>query len=146
MNPFACSAHFFVASVLCFPNVSRVNAEVVNAGAGSYLRGLPEGAKGPPAVIYKTSEVRGAMPTNDWWSSLAWVPLSDAMFPHPLAVRAVEGGLRVWYPGAAIVANEAAIVGGGGEDLLLGHSTVEKFSEARVAGWSDWLVTAQIRR
>ena len=119
-------------------------AEVVKAGAGSYLQGLPDGAKGPPAVIYKTDDVRGAMPTNDWWSSLAWVPLSDSMFPHPLAVQAVEGGLRVWYPGAAIAASNAAIMGGGGEDIVLGHSSVEKFSEARVAGWSDWFVSARM--
>ncbi len=131
-------------SVLLVLATSLHAADVVKAGAGSYLRGLPDGAKGPPATIFKTDEVRGAMPTNDWWSSIAWVPLSDAMFPHPLAVRAVEGGLRVWYPGAAIVASNAAIMGGGGEDILLGHSAVEKFSEARVAGWSDWFVTAQM--
>src|SRR5688572_17871287 len=88
-----------VASFLSFSCIILSAAEVVKAGAGSYLRGLPEGAKGPPAVIYRTENVRVPMPTNDWWSSLAWVPLSDAMFPHPLAVRAVEGGLRVWSPG-----------------------------------------------
>ena len=133
-----------VPSVLLVLSTGLHAADVVKAGVGSYLRGLPDGAKGPPAIIFKTDEVRGAMPTNDWWSSLVWVPLSDAMFPHPLAVRAVEGGLRVWYPGAAIVASNAAIMGGGGEDILLGHSAVEKFSEARVAGWSDWFVTAQM--
>ncbi len=119
-------------------------AEIVKAGAGSYLRGLPEGANGPPATIYKTEDVRGAMPTNDWWSSLAWMPLSDVMYPHPLAIRAVEGGLRVSYPGATITANQAAIMGSGGDELFLRHSAVEKFSEARVAGWSDWFVTAQM--
>lgn len=115
-----------------------------SAGAGSYWDGLPAGAKGPPEKIYRTEEVRGAMPTNDWWSSLAWLPLSETMFPHPLAVKAVEGGLRVAYPGAALVAGPVAIMGGGGEDLLLGHSGVERFAEARVAGWSDWFVTAQM--
>ena len=46
------------------------------------------------------------MPTNDWWSSLAWKPF--ALFPHPLAVKAEPGGLRVAYPGANITANKAA--------------------------------------
>lgn len=119
-------------------------AEVVKAGAGSYLNGLPAGVKGPPEMIYKTGDVKGPMPTNDWWSSLAWMPLSDSMFPHPLAVKAVESGLRIWYPGSAIGASEAAIMGGGGEDLVIGHSAVAEFSEARVAGWSDWFVTAQM--
>lgn len=133
---------FLSLSLLTFHPLTA--AEVVKAGAGSYLNGLPEGAKGPPEMIYKTDEVKGPMPTNDWWSSLAWMPLSESMFPHPLAVKAVEGGLRVWYPGSAIAASEAAIMGGGGEDLVLGHSAVAKFTEARVAGWSDWFVTAQM--
>ncbi len=136
-----------VVAVLPFSMGAASTVEVVKAGAGSYLRGLPEGAKGPPSIIYKTEEVRGPMPSNDWWSSLAWVPLSDVMYAHPLALKAVEGGLRVYYPGANITANNAAIFGfmpGGGDDLVLGHSAIEKFSEARVAGWSDWFVTAQM--
>jgi len=85
------------------------------------------------------------MPTNRWWSSLAWVPLSDTMYPHPLAVRAEKSGLRVAYPGPDITANKDAIMGvmpGGGEDLVIGHSGVENFAEARVEAFSDWFVTA----
>jgi endoglucanase Acf2 len=119
---------------------------IVPVGAGSYLDGLPDGAKGPPAVVYRTENLQGPMPTSDWWSSLAWVPFSEPMYPHPLAVRAVETGLRVAYPGPGITANHAAIfgfLGGGSDDLVLGHSAVEKFAEARVAGFGDWFVTAQ---
>ncbi len=86
------------------------------------------------------------MPTNDWWSSLAWSPLSFAMYPHPLAVCAVPGGLRVAYPGANITANQAAIFGfmggDGPDDFVIGHSGVETFAEARVDGFSDWFVSA----
>ncbi len=106
---------------LCWAWASGAGAAepvIRSAGAGSYWEGLPPGAKGPPGLIYRTEEARGAMPTNDWWSSLAWLPLSETMFPHPLAVKAVEGGLRVAYPGAALVAGAVAIMGGGGEDLL----------------------------
>ena len=119
-------------------------AAVRSMGAGSYWHGLPPAVKGPPALIYRTEEADGPMPSNDWWSSLAWLPLSETMFPHPLAVKAVEGGLRVAYPGAALVAGRVAIMGGGGEDVLLGHSMVERFADARVAGWSDWFVTVQM--
>jgi endoglucanase Acf2 len=122
-------------------------AEVVKAGAGSYLEGLPAGAKGPPGEIYRTEEVKQPMPTNDWWSSLAWVPLSEAMYPHPLAVQVIPGGLHVFYPGPGITANKSAIFGflpAGWDDMILGHSAVELFKEGRVAGWSDWFVTAQI--
>ncbi len=123
-------------------------AEVVKAGAGSYLDALPPGVKGPQPQIYKTPDLKGPTPTNDWWSSLAWVKFSDVMYPHPLAVKCVESGLRVYYPGANITANNSAIfgfmAGNGPDDLILGHSAVEKFPDASVAGFSDWFVTAQM--
>ncbi len=130
----------------CAINAVASQADIVRVGAGGYLAAPPKDAKRPPERIYRTEDFRGPMPTNDWWSSLAWVPLSDAMYPHPLAVRAVDGGLRVYYPGPKITANNAAIFGfmpGGGDDLVLGHSKVAKFPEARVAAASDWFVTAQ---
>ena len=120
-------------------------AEIVKAGAGSYSTQLPKGAKTAPATIFRTAQVAGPMPTNDWWSSLAWIPLSDTMYPHPLAVRAVGGGLRVYYPGGNITANNAAIFGfmpGGADDFTIGHSEVPEFAEARVDGFSDWFVDA----
>ncbi len=115
---------------------------VVRVGAGSYTTQLPAGAKTPPEKIYRTANAKGSMPTNDWWSSLAWEPLSSAMFPHPLGIKAVAGGLQVNYPGANMAASQAAIMGGGGVDLTLGLVTVEKFPEARVDGFSDWFVSA----
>jgi endoglucanase Acf2 len=145
LRPLAFSATMRPLVLVTFLSAACLHAaDLVPAGAGSYLHGLPDGAKGPPRMIYKTADVQGAMPTNDWWSSLAWVPLSDAMFPHPLAMKATEGGLRVWNPGAGIAASKAAIMGAGGEDLVLGHSAIDTFTEARVAGWSDWFVTAQM--
>src|SRR5262245_34345563 len=91
--------------------VSTAASDIVKVGAGSYTTSLPDGAKTPPENIYRTSNVKGPMPTNDWWSSLAWVPLSDTMYPHPLAIRAVESGLRVYLPGPNITANKSAIFG-----------------------------------
>ena len=120
-------------------------ADVVPVGPGSYSTQLPEGAKAPPAEIFRTANVPGPMPTNDWWSSLAWVPLSDVMYPHPLAVRAIASGLRVYFPGGNLTANKSAIFGfmaGETDDFTIGHSAVEKFAEARVDGFSHWFVDA----
>ena len=119
--------------------------DLVRVGAGSYTTRAPEGAKLPPATIFRTAPATGPIPTNRWWSSLAWTPLSDAMYPHPLALRAVERGLRVAYPGAHITANKAAIMGAmpsGGDDFIIGHAAQEKFPEARVDAFSDWFVSA----
>ncbi|MEA3211643.1 MAG: hypothetical protein QOE70_4700 [Chthoniobacter sp.] len=117
--------------------------DIVKVGAGSYTTKLPEGAKAPQSTIYRTAKVTGPMPTNDWWSSLAWKPFGDAMFPHPLAVKAEPGGLRVAYPGANITANQSGIFGampGKPDDFTIGHSGVAQFPEARVDGYSDWFV------
>jgi endoglucanase Acf2 len=42
----------------------------------------------PQTKIYKTERVKGPMPTNDWWSSIAWRPYSGALYPHPIAAKA----------------------------------------------------------
>lgn len=132
--------------VLCaLPALAPNKQEPVQVGLGTYTTVLPAGAKRPQDSIYRTSAMKGPMPTNDWWSSLSWMPLSDTMFPHPLAVRAVEGGLRVFYPGARLTANEQGIFGmnpAGNGDLVIGHSGVSKFSEARADAASDWFVSA----
>jgi endoglucanase Acf2 len=73
------------------------------------------------------------------------MPFSDTMYPHPLAIRTVKGGLRVYSPGPNITANSAAIFGimpGETDDFVIGHSGVAKFSESRVDGFSDWFVSA----
>src|SRR5262245_21695584 len=115
--------------------------DIVRVGAGSYTTRPLAGTRQPPAGIYRTAALKGPMPTNDWWSSIAWKPFSDAMYPHPLAIRTVPGGLRVFSPGPNITANKAAIFGimtGETDDFVIGHSQVAKFTESRVDGFSDW--------
>ena len=141
---------FFTALGVLFSGVATGRSEAqetIRLGAGSIAAEIPIGANGPPEMIYRTESAEGPMPTNDWWSSLAWLPFSERHYPHPLAMTAEKGGLRVYYPGWNITANEAAIFGfmsgDGANDLTLGHTTVEQFPDARVAGWSDWFVDVQ---
>lgn len=56
------------------------------------------GYQPPQPHVYKTDRVTGPIPTNDWWSSLAWGPFSGAMYPHPLVIRVGPDGLNVAYP------------------------------------------------
>jgi endoglucanase Acf2 len=118
----------------------------VRLGAGSYLTTLPPGAKEPPATVYKTDAVRGPIPTNDWWSSLAWLPYSEPMYAHPLVLRAEPEGLRVFHPASFGVSRNAILgVMPGGKskaDLVLGHAGQPRFPDARLDGFSDWFVTA----
>ena len=121
---------------------------VVKEGAGSYTTVLPKGAKTPPETIYRTENVKGKMPTNDWWSSLAWLKYSERHYPHPLAVEAGPKGLRLFYPGASITANKGGIFGvmpPNTDDLILGHSAQEEFPDARVDAFSDWFVAVRFK-
>jgi len=116
---------------------------VVRVGLGSYATQAPPGAKGPPEQVWRTDAVKGPLPTNRWWSSLLWTRHSLPQFAHPLAVCAQPSGLRVCYPSVTVA--PIGLMGGmpgGGEDLVLGHSAVAEFPDARLAGWSDWFVTA----
>jgi endoglucanase Acf2 len=119
-------------------------AEVVKAGAGGYLTTLPKPCKPLPDTIYKTADVKGAVLTGQWWSSLVWQKYSQPLFAHPLALRCADNGLALWYPGANITANKAAIFGGGSGrdgDLKIGI-TATTFPQADCGGFSDWFVTA----
>ncbi|MBE3097987.1 MAG: glycoside hydrolase family 81 [Planctomycetes bacterium] len=118
---------------------------ITKVGLGSYATQLPQGAKEPPAPVYKTADVRPPLPTNQWWSSLLWTKYSEPQYAHPLAVRATAAGLQVCYPGPNIAVIPVGIMGGmagGGRDFVLGHSAAGEFPDARLAGWSDWFVTA----
>ena len=133
------------AGLMCLAVIfsASLHAEdIVRVGLGSYTNIAPADTRQPPPGIYQTDAVQGAMPTNDWWSSLAWEPLSSAMFPHPLGVKAFAGGLQVSDPGSNMAASQAAIMGGGATDFVIGHSAVSQFTEARVDGFSDWFVSA----
>ncbi|WP_435165842.1 glycosyl hydrolase [Paenibacillus glycanilyticus] len=118
---------------------SPAAAATIAVGAGSYTNSLPAGQTGPPATIYKTSNVTGAMPTNDWWSSLAWKAYSDVMFPHPLAVQAKADGLGIGYPVQSGSAD--AMFGAYVNDFTLGHSAQSNFPDAKVDAFSDWTVS-----
>jgi len=121
------------------PSIGRV-------GLGSYARVAPTGARRPPETVYVIDTLRPPFPTNQWWSSILWMPLSEAHYPHPLAVRAEKTGLRVFYPGPHIIVTPRSILAsmpGGAQDLTIGHSGVASFDEARVESFSDWFVTVR---
>ena len=114
---------------------------------GSLASAPPAGETLPPAPAYVVPEIHGPIPTNRWWSSLVALPFSERQYPHPLAVVARAEGLQVRYPGPDIHADAACICGWMDfeppNDLVIGHAEVPRFLDARLAGWSDWFVTAR---
>ncbi len=123
--------------------------KIVEVGGGSYSLTRPDGCKALPAGISVTEKVKGAIPTNQWWSSLVWENYSQNLFPHPLAMVCHEGGLAVSYPGAGIVGGGGHIMGGGVTktgDFVIGHSGGDDFPSAKLAGYSEWFITAEFRK
>ncbi|MFJ8146298.1 glycosyl hydrolase [Streptomyces sp. NPDC096048] len=142
-----------LAAVGLGPAATPAAAATVPVGSGSYSDTRPPGTTGPttntgaPVTPKVTQAAKGKpVPTNDWWSSLAFQrygdnPHSTPMYGHPLTYQAVSGGLEVGYP------TSPAIVGEGRQyeyahkrDLTLGLSGLNS-PDTKADAWSDWTVT-----
>nr|WP_257579025.1 glycosyl hydrolase [Streptomyces sp. JJ38] len=138
---------------LAGPAASPAAAAVVPVGSGSYSDTRPPGTSGPSdntgaPVTPKVTPAAAdrPVPTNDWWSSLAFQrypdnPYSTPMYGHPLTYQATSAGLDVGYP------TTAAITGEGRQyeyahrrDLTLGVTGL-KSPDTKADDWSDWTVT-----
>ncbi|MGW7412347.1 glycosyl hydrolase [Streptomyces sp. NPDC054863] len=148
-----CAAVVLLALALGATGPSPAYAATVPAGAGSYSDVRPAGTSGPTTHTGRavTPKLTAAakdrpVPTNDWWSSLAYQryddnPYSTPMYGHPLTYQAKASGLEVGYPTAP------AIVGDGRQyeyahkaDLTMGLSGLNS-PDAKADDWSDWTVT-----
>jgi endoglucanase Acf2 len=122
-------------------------------GAGSILRQLPEGERGPsdkagnPVQPRLAEGWQGPPPTNDWWSSLLWPydpqrPFGQPLYAHPLALQAEAAGLGVGYPTRPVI-DERSYFYPFQRDLRLGVQGLAA-RDARAASASDWVVTALV--
>ena len=102
----------FVFGLTVFVN-DTAKADSVKVGHGSYSLVRPVGCDPLPDTIFTTPSIKGAIPTNQWWSSLVWEKYSQNLFPHPLAINCNPRGLAIAYPGSGIVGAGGHIMGGG---------------------------------
>ncbi|MET7619327.1 glycosyl hydrolase [Streptomyces sp. NPDC005408] len=135
------------------PAATPAAAATIPVGSGSYSDTRPAGTSGPttntgaPVTPKLTPAAKDKpVPTNDWWSSLAFQrygdnPYSTPMYGHPLTYQATAGGLDIGYP------TTAAIVGDGRQyeyahkrDLTLGLTGLNS-PDTKADDWSDWTVT-----
>ncbi|MZE72046.1 glycosyl hydrolase [Streptomyces sp. SID5789] len=142
-----------LAAVGLGPAATPAAAAEVPVGSGSYSDTRPAGTSGPttntgaPVTPKVTPGAKGKpVPTNDWWSSLAFQrygdnPYSTPMYGHPLTYQATAGGLEVGYP------TTPAVVGEGRQyeyahkrDLTLGLTGLNS-PDTKADAWSDWTVT-----
>ena len=133
-------------------------AAAVAVGSGSYAEGTPPGGGVPtecvdtpianPRAHVTSNFPAGAIPTNDWWTSLLWrkfncASVSENLMAHPLAYHAYTNGLGVSYPTAVSISGTATGVGEYHypytEDFRLGIAGLD--ADGKVDGYSDWTVS-----
>ncbi|WP_033339979.1 glycosyl hydrolase [Catenuloplanes japonicus] len=133
------------------------SADAATVGAGSYTETPPAGAALPNGCGALTTNPRqyvtanapaGAVPTNDWWSSLLFkrtdCSYSEPLHAHPLAFDPSAGGLGLSYTTTPTISGTATGVGEYHypyqQDLLVGVAGLNS-PDVKVDGWSDWTVT-----
>ncbi|MFC0713275.1 glycosyl hydrolase [Cellulomonas biazotea] len=133
-------------------------AEAVAVGSGSYAEGTPSGGAVPtecnntpvtnPRAHVTSNFPAGAIPTNDWWTSLLWrkfscSSISENLMAHPLAFHAFTNGLGVSYPTASTISGTATGVSEYHypytEDFRIGIAGLD--ADGKVDGYSDWTVS-----
>ena len=132
-------------------------ASAAKVGAGSYTSTLPPGAGLPtgcgavstnPRGNVTVNAPKGAVPTNDWWSSILFkktdCQFGEPMMAHPAGYDTYPGGLGISYASTPVITGTATGVGEYkfpySRDVLVG---VAGMAAGRVAvdGWTDWTVT-----
>ena len=144
-----------VAAALTLAGPAGAGADPL--GAGSYTTTRPAGGAAPAGCADLATNPRryvtgnapaGAVPTNDWWSSLLFKKLDCAyslpLHAHPMSFDAAADGLGVSHT------TEAAISGsptGVGEyhypyttEFTLGVTGLNS-PDVKVDGWTDWTVS-----
>ncbi|MGO1052273.1 glycosyl hydrolase [Crossiella sp. CA198] len=137
--------------------VGTGSAQAEPIGAGSYTTTLPAGAVLPTACgeiprnprQYVTGNApAGAVPTNDWWSSLIFkrnnCAYSDNLMAHPFSFNTSANGLGVDYATNVTISGTATGVGEYhypySTDFTLGVTGLNS-PDVKVDGWTDWTVS-----
>lgn len=124
---------------------------ITNVGKGSYSTTLPSGKNSPTdsggsyLPPYITNNFQGAVPTNDWCSSIAFKRYqgerySHTMYPHPMGLKCKAEGLGMGY-GNEVYVIPTAYIYGLPIDLTVGYEGLNS-SETRLNDANDWFTTA----
>ena len=152
------SGRLLVALFVSLGSVAQANPVDLVPEAGCWNYSSQDASlEKPRGTTYVDAGLTGPLPTNRWWSSLAWSfqgtqPYSERLYPHPLAVSAEADGLGVVYPDTPTIAADGrfyeylylkdAAGGWDRRDLLVGVVGLDADS-TRVSDFSDWTVTAR---
>ncbi|MFC6021031.1 glycosyl hydrolase [Plantactinospora solaniradicis] len=145
------------AAIIAVTIAAPTGAGADPLGAGSYTTVRPAGAAGPsgcadigtnPRRYVTANAPAGAVPTNDWWSSLLFKRTECAYSPplhaHPMAFQPASGGLGVGYTTTPTVSGTPTTVGEYhfpySTEFTLGVTGLNS-PDVKVDGWTDWTVS-----
>ncbi|MET0417572.1 MAG: glycosyl hydrolase, partial [Actinoplanes sp.] len=149
----ATTALALVVGGLAIP-VSRA-AEAAPVGAGSYtttpVGPLPTGCgqmSSNPRQFATANAPAGAVPTNDWWSSLLWkrtdCAFSEPLHAHPISYDTFTDGLGFSANSTPAISGTATGVGEYHypyvQDIRVGVAGLGA-PQVKVDGWTDWTVS-----
>ncbi len=99
--------YFHILFALCLSCSAAVKAQIVPLGAGAYTS-QPKGSDArPPLAPFRTADMLGkAAPTNQWYSTLIFNAQPEAIYAHPLSVKATRAGIEVAFPRKLAVPTE----------------------------------------
>ena len=118
-------------------------AQPVKLGASTYFLSPRAADQAPPTASLRTEAMaKFAAPTNQWYSTLIFNPVPDALFAHPLTFRPTPAGFEMALAGKEIVPTERRDV-----EVHYPHADALLFSPvafapgpARLAKTSDWSI------
>jgi len=142
-----------VAGFLTFVVIQPAGA--VPVGAGSYtttqVGPLPAGCGSistNPRQWVTANAPTGAVPTNDWWSSILYkktdCAYGEPLHAHPLSYDTLNTGLGFSYNTSPVISGTATGVGEFHypyrQDFIAGVAGLNS-PDVKVDGWTDWTVT-----
>jgi endoglucanase Acf2 len=84
-----------------------VQAQPVKAGAGTYYLSPRGSDKPPPSAPFRTDALLGtAAQTNQWYSALIFSEKPEALYAHPLTVKATPAGFEMALPSKDVIPTE----------------------------------------
>ncbi|MBK8789610.1 MAG: hypothetical protein IPO28_05380 [Holophagaceae bacterium] len=124
-------------------------AQTVKVGAGAYWLGTQGGDKDvPPAPMRTEAMLKTAAQTNQWYSTLLFNRVPEAIFAQPLTFKAVPSGLEMALPVKAVISTErkdTEIHYPHLDPVLLGPAEFEP-GPARLARAGDWSIDIDFSR
>ncbi|KAI7265920.1 hypothetical protein KC345_g8333, partial [Hortaea werneckii] len=119
-------------------------ASAVQVGAGSYeINDITQ--LEPKNPKYRTSDIEGPIPSNDWWQSILISNLGDgnSLITLPLKNRYTKQGLSVLNPGAGFASADGGSIDADGDpDLYLSTNTINPAGmQTKISSYGDYSAT-----